>query len=162
MSLQVLYNTLCKQGITGLNISNSTSVLGMNTPQDNSGFQNEVATIYERVGGYQFFVELVERFYEFVEADLSLRPLYPEDLEPGKAHLAAFLAQYWGGPHRYSLERGPPRLRQRHMQFPIGQEERDTWVTHMISALDSMEISVDDSTLMEDYFKSTATLMINR
>jgi len=162
MSLQILYNTLCKQGITGLNTSNSTSVLGMNTPQDNSGFQNEVATIYERVGGYQFFVELVERFYEFVEADLSLRPLYPEDLEPGKAHLATFLAQYWGGPHRYSLERGPPRLRQRHMQFPIGQEERDTWVTHMISALDSMEISVDDSTLMEDYFKSTATLMINR
>jgi len=162
MSLQILYNTLCKQGITGLNASNSTSVLGMNTPQDNSGFQNEVATIYERVGGYQFFVELVERFYEFVEADLSLRPLYPEDLEPGKAHLATFLAQYWGGPHRYSLERGPPRLRQRHMQFPIGQEERDTWVTHMISALDSMEISVDDSTLMEDYFKSTATLMINR
>jgi hemoglobin len=162
MSLQVLYNTLCKEGTTGLNTSNSTSVLDMNTPQDNSGFQNKVATIYERVGGYQFFVELVEQFYEFVEADLSLRPLYPEDLEPGKAHLAAFLAQYWGGPHRYSLKRGPPRLRQRHMQFPIGQKERDTWVTYMISALDSMEISVDDSKLMEAYFKSTATLMINR
>jgi len=135
---------------------------GMNTPQDNSGFQNEVATTYERVGGHQFFVELVERFYEFVEADLSLRSLYPEDLEPGKAHLAAFLSQYWGGPHRYFLERGHPRLRHRHMQFPIGQKERDTWVTHMISALASMEISVDDSTQMEDYFKSTATLMINR
>ena len=134
----------------------------MNTPQDNAGSQNEVATIYERVGGYQFFVELVERFYQFVEADLSLRPLYPEDLEPGKAHLATFLAQYWGGPHRYSLERGHPRLRQRHMPFPIGQKERDTWVTHMISALDSMEISVDDSTQMEDYFKHAATLMINR
>ena len=78
---------------------------GMNTPQDNSGFQNEDATTYERVGGHQFFVELVERFYEFVEADLSLRSLYPEDLEPGKAHLAAFLSQYWGGPHRYFLER---------------------------------------------------------
>ena len=160
MSLQILYNTLCKQGITGLNTSNSTSVLGMNTPQDNSGSQNEVATIYERVGGYQLFEELVERFYQFVEADLSLRPLYPEDLEPGKAHLSAFLAQYWGGPPRYSLERGHPRLRQRHMPFPIGQKERDTWVTHMVSALDSMEISMDEATLMEDYFKSTATLMI--
>ena len=69
----------------------------MNAPQDTSGSQNKVTTIYERVGGYQFFVELVERFYQFVEADVSLRPLYPEDLEPGKAHLAAFLAQYWGG-----------------------------------------------------------------
>ena len=134
----------------------------MSTPQDNAGSQNEVATLYERVGGYQFFVELVERFYQSVEADLSLRRLYPEDLEPGKTHLAAFLAQYWGGPLRYSLERGHPRLRQRHMQFPIGQKERDAWVTHMVSALDSMEISVDDSTQMEDYFKRAATLMINR
>ena len=134
----------------------------MSTPQDNAGSQNEVATLHERVGGYQFFVELFERFYQSVEADLSLRRLYPEDLEPGKTHLAAFLAQYWGGPLRYSLERGHPRLRQRHMQFPIGQKERDAWVTHMVSALDSMEILVDEATLMEDYFKSTATFMINR
>ena len=134
----------------------------MNAPQDNSGFQNKVTTIYERVGGDKFFVELVERFYQFVEVDVSLRPLYPEDLEPGKAHLTAFLAQYWGGPRQYSLERGHPRLRQRHMPFSIGQKERDTWVTHMVSALNSMEISVDDATLMEEYFKRTATMLINR
>ena len=134
----------------------------MNTAQDNRGSQIEVTTLYERVGGYQFFVELVERFYQSVETDLTLRSLYPEDLEPGKAHLTAFLAQYWGGPRLYSRRRGPPRLRLRHMPFPIGQKERDTWLTHMVSALDSMEISVDDATLMEDYFKSTATLMINR
>jgi hemoglobin len=134
----------------------------MNTPQDDAGSQNEVATLYERVGGDQFFVELVERFYQSVEADLSLRSLYPEDLEPGKSHLTAFLAQYWGGPPRYSLERGHPRLRQRHMQFPIGQKERDAWVTHMVSALDSMEIAVDEATLMEDYLKSAATFMMNR
>ena len=134
----------------------------MNAPQDNSGSQNKVATIYERVGGCQFFVVLVERFYQFVETDVSLRPLYPEDLEPGKAHLAAFLAQYWGGPRQYSLERGHPRLRQRHMPFSIGQKERDTWVTHMVSALNSMEISVNEAILMEDYFKRTATMLINR
>ena len=134
----------------------------MSTPQDNAGSQNEVATLYERVGGYQFFVELVERFYQSVEADLCLRRLYPEHVAPSKAYLAAFLAQYWGGPLRYSLERGHPRLRQRHMQFPIGQKERDAWVTHMVSALASMEILVDEAILMEDYFKSTATFMINR
>ena len=134
----------------------------MHASQDNPGSQNKTTTIYERVGGRQFFVELVERFYQFVEADVSLRPLYPEDLEPGKAHLAAFLVQYWGGPRRYALERGHPRVRQRHMPFPIGQKERDTWVTHMVSALDCMEISVDDGILMEEYFKRTATMLINR
>ena len=134
----------------------------MNTPKDNSGSQNEVTTLYERVGGDEFFVELVERFYQLVESDSSLRPLYPEDLEPGKAHLAAFLVQYWGGPRRYSRQRGHPRLRLRHMPFPIGHKERDAWVTSMVSALNSMEISVDDAMLMEDHFKSTATHMINR
>ena len=134
----------------------------MTTPQDDSGSQNEVTTVYERVGGSQFFVELVERFYQLVEADFFLRPIYPEDLEPGKAHLAAFLAQYWGGPSQYSLERGHPRLRQRQMPFSLGQKERDAWVTHMVSALSSMEISKDEAILMEGYFKSTATLLINQ
>ena len=134
----------------------------MNTPQDNSGSQIKIATLYERVGGEQFFVELVERFYQLVENDFSLRALYPKDLEPGKAHLAAFLIQYWGGPHRYSIKRGHPRLRMRHMPFSIGQKERDAWVAHMVAALDSMEISVDEARLMKEYIKETATLMINR
>lgn len=118
--------------------------------------------MYQRVGGYPFFVELVERFYQLVEIDPVLRSLYPQDLKPGKAHLSAFLAQYWGGPHRYSLERGHPRLRQRHISFSIGQKERDAWVTQMVSAVNSMEISSNEATLMVDYFKSTATLLINR
>jgi truncated hemoglobin YjbI len=45
-------------------------------------------TLYDRIGGLAFFVALVERFYEAVEADPTLRPLYPPDLEPGKANLA--------------------------------------------------------------------------
>lgn len=123
---------------------------------------NEIGTLYESVGGRSFFVELVERFYKLVESDPALRLLYPEDLEPGKGHLSSFLAQYWGGPHNYSLDRGHPRLRQRHMRFPIGQKERDAWITHMVSALHSMEISRDEAARMEEHFKSTATFMINR
>ena len=69
------------------------------------------ADFFERVGGEPFFIKLVERFYDLVESDLVLRPLYPPNLEPGKVNLAAFLTQYWGGPPHYSLERGHPRLR---------------------------------------------------
>ena len=46
--------------------------------------------------------------------------MYPDDLTESKAHLALFLMQYWGGPRRYSEERGHPRLRMRHAPFPIG------------------------------------------
>ena len=119
-------------------------------------------TIYQRVGGDEFFGELIERFYRLVEADAVLRPLYPKDLEPGKARLASFLAQLWGGPPRYTLDRGHPRLRQRHFQFPIGQTERDSWVAHMTFALGSMEVPADEGAVMKDYFARAATLMMNR
>jgi len=126
-----------------------------------SGFQSEVVTVFERVGGYPFFEELVERFYQFVEVDPILRPIYPKDLQPGKAHLAAFLAQYWGGPTSYSLQRGHPRLRQRHMAFHIGQTERDVWVAHMVLAVRSMRVSESETSLMTDYFENAATLLMN-
>ena len=130
--------------------------------QQDSNSNAEQSTLYQRVGGLPFFVELVGRFYTLVEVDPVLRPLYPEDLEPGKAHLALFLAQYWGGPPQYSLERGHPRLRRRHMPFAIGQAERDAWVAHMTSAVRSTDVSIEDAALMTDYFGNTATLMMNR
>ena len=88
-------------------------------------------SLYTRVGGIPYFKALVESFYAKVEADPILRPLYPEDLEPGKNNLAMFLVQLWGGPPYFSMERGRPMLRMRHMPFAIGQAERDAWFTHM-------------------------------
>ena len=91
-----------------------------------------------------------------------LRPLYPPNLEPGKAHLAAFLTQYWGGPPRYSLERGHPRLRMRHANFPIGQAERDAWVKHMTAAVRDMNLEAKDADMLIAYFERTATFVKNR
>lgn len=105
---------------------------------------------------------MVNRFYDLVENDPVLRPLYPPDLEPGKKHLAAFLSQYWGGPPHYSAERGHPRLRMRHMKFAIGQTERDTWVQHMTTAVGSMHLPDEDSAMLIAYFEHTATFLINR
>ncbi len=118
--------------------------------------------LYDRVDGQLFFDRLVETFYSLVTADPILRPLYPEDLEPGKAHLAAFLAQYWGGPPYYSMERGHPRLRMRHSRFSIGQLERDTWVRHMITAVQLSEASTEDGKMLIEYFEQTATFLMNK
>ena len=118
--------------------------------------------LYERVGGYLFFVRLVERFYDAVAVDPVLRPLYPDDLAPGIAHLAAFLAQYWGGPPDYSRERGHPRLRMRHARFSIGQPERNAWVRHMTAAVRAAETPPEDTRLLIDYFERTATFLMNK
>ena len=73
----------------------------------------EQTSLFEQVGGQPFFDRLVDRFYEGVEADDVLLPLYPDhaDLGGARRRLALFLGQYWGGPTTYSDERGHPRLR---------------------------------------------------
>ena len=118
-------------------------------------------TLYKRVGGDETFHMLVEAFYRRIESDPLLRPLFPADLEEGKHHQFLFLAQYWGGPARYQLERGHPRLRMRHAPFPIDRSARDAWVAHMIAAIDEVGITEPDRTILVEYFERAATFMIN-
>ncbi|MCL0032123.1 globin [Dehalococcoidia bacterium] len=134
----------------------------MSDSNNNPDLNASPDTMYHRVGGQSFFVELVDKFYEFVERDTGLRSMYPADLTPGKSHLAGFLSQYWGGPADYSAERGHPRLRMRHIKFSIGNQERNAWIKHMKAALDLMSISSKDHAIMLNYFENTATMMINR
>ncbi len=119
------------------------------------------ATPYERWGGDPFFVALVDRFYEGVVTDPVLRPMYPEDLTESKAHLALFLAQYWGGPDRYNQERGAPRLRMRHAPFVIGSAASEAWLTHMTAAVRDAGLDPDDQARMLDYLTMAANSLIN-
>ena len=127
-------------------------------------------TVYESVGGQSFFDDLVNCFYDAVEADPVLRPLYPKDLGPSRERLAGFLAQYWGGPPRYSDMRGHPRLRLRHMPFAIGWTEREAWMEHMTAALDASRVADDSGrrlpteirALMFEHFDNAATFLVNR
>ena len=119
------------------------------------------ATMHERVGGDSWFVSLVDRFYAGVADDPVLRPLYPDDLGPSKAHLAGFLVQYWGGPTTYSEQRGHPRLRMRHAPFVIGAAERDAWFRHMAAAVSEGALDRDDEAEMLAYFEMAATHLVN-
>jgi hemoglobin len=118
-------------------------------------------TLYELVGGDEWFVDLVGRFYDGVEADPVLRPLYPEDLTDARAHLVGFLVQYWGGPGTYSEQRGHPRLRMRHAPFPIGPAERDAWAAHMAAAVRAGGLPPEVEAQVLAYFDSAASHLIN-
>ena len=118
-------------------------------------------TAFERWGGDAFFTDLVERFYDGVVADPVLRPLYPDDLTDSKAHLAQFLMQYWGGPRRYSEERGHPRLRMRHAPFAIGTRESDAWLRHMTAAVHAAGLPPADESELLDYLAMAARSLIN-
>ena len=119
-------------------------------------------TIFDLVGGEPFFYRLAHEFYERIDRDPVLRPMFPDDLTGPKERLALFLIQYFGGPATYSERRGHPRLRMRHIPFSIGRAERDAWLGHMLAAIDSMELPELARQSMRDYFERTATFLINQ
>lgn len=126
--------------------------------------------LFDSVGGEKFFVDLVDRFYDGVETDQVLLPLYPEgsDTVGARRRLALFLMQYFGGPDTYMQERGHPRLRMRHFPYTIGEKERDHWLLHMISAIDvtvselSTEIQVDVRDELVEYVVNAAEHLRNQ
>jgi hemoglobin len=120
-----------------------------------------MVTLYERVGGEQFFETLAGRFYAGVASDPVLRPLYPEDLSESKVHLTLFLIQYWGGPATYAEQRGHPRLRMRHAPFVIGEAQRDAWVRHMAAAVTAAGLPPEEEGELMAYFTVTARSLLN-
>jgi hemoglobin len=96
-------------------------------------------SMFQRIGGAVTVDRLVESFYARMdtlpEAKL-IRAMHAADLDPAKRVLKRYLSEWMGGPALYSAERGHPRLRQRHLGFSIGEQERDAWMLCMRGALE--------------------------
>jgi hemoglobin len=118
--------------------------------------------IYERIGE-EGFEKLIRAFYKQIPQDDILGPMYPvDDLEGAEQRLRDFLVGRFGGPPRYVEQRGHPRLRMRHMPFPVNQEARDRWMQLMTNALNEAELPADVSAYLLEFFDGVATFMINR
>ena len=95
-------------------------------------------TPYERLGGEAAVRKLVDRFYDLMDAlpeARGIRELHPPDLAGSRDKLFKFLSGWLGGPPLYVEEYGHPRLRARHLPFPIGEAERDAWLTWLVVVL---------------------------
>ena len=119
-------------------------------------------TVAARAGGPAAFERLVDAFYDRVEQDEVLRPMYPEDLAPGKRHLALFLAQYFGAGPVYADERGHPRLRMRHAPFPIDPDAAGRWATHMLAAIAAQGFPEDVTAELVAYVHRATPTLVNR
>ncbi|MEO7447957.1 MAG: globin [Humibacillus sp.] len=119
-------------------------------------------TYYDDFGGHEVFVRLVHEFYRGVAQDETLRALYPEDdLGPAEERLRMFLEQYWGGPTTYSEQRGHPRLRMRHLPYAVTPDMRDRWLLHMMTAVDSLALDVEQDDRLRDYLTRAAYSLVN-
>jgi hemoglobin len=118
--------------------------------------------VYARIGE-PGFERLVREFYAQVPDDDVLGPMYPrDDLAGAEQRLRDFLVGRFGGPPRYIMERGHPRLRMRHMPFVVDERARDRWVLLMGNALDRAELPPDVTALLREFFGAMATFLRNR
>lgn len=109
------------------------------------------------------FERLVAAFYRRVPGDDVLGPMYPaHDVAGAETRLREFLVQRFGGPMRYSEQRGHPRLRMRHAAFHINPAARDRWVQLMEQALAEAQLPEAALPPLRRFFHDAATFMINR
>jgi hemoglobin len=122
-------------------------------------------TPYQRIGGEPTVRAIVKRFYELMDTlpeAYAVRKLHPKDLSGSEDKLYLYLTGWLGGPQLYVEKFGHPRLRQRHLPFPIGGAERDQWLLCMRQAL---EEHIDDAPLratLEKALTELADFMRNR
>lgn len=119
---------------------------------------------FERIGGEEAIGRLVERFYHHMctlPAASGIRAMHPPDLGPVKRVLTDYLVEWMGGPQRYSVERGHPRLRRKHQAFPIGPAERDAWMDCMRAALQEVVTDAVLARQLEQAFFKTADFIRN-
>jgi hemoglobin len=125
----------------------------------------DIATPYERIGGDAAVRKLCNTFYEIMcdtPQTQLIRNLHPQDISLSEEKLYLFLTGWLGGPQLYVEKYGHPRLRARHLPFPIGIEERDQWLYCMAQALKTMELDTLFAEQLMGSFVQTADFMRNQ
>ncbi|MEP7337957.1 MAG: group II truncated hemoglobin [Acidobacteriota bacterium] len=122
-------------------------------------------TLYEQIGGEAGVRKLVDRFYDLMDADpqaAGIRTLHPADLADSREKLFLFLSGWMGGPPLYVQRHGHPRLRARHLPFPIGEAERDQWLHCMNQALNEVVTEPQVRQHLANSFAQIADFMRNQ
>lgn len=111
---------------------------------------NQDTSPYNRLGGEPVIRALVDRFYDLMDTlpqAVGIRAMHPTDLTGSRDKLFMFLSGWLGGPQLYVERYGHPRLRGRHLPFPIAQEESDAWMLCMEQAIS--EVLTDELLRMQ-------------
>lgn len=122
-------------------------------------------TPYDALGGDARLRALVDGFYDHMDADAEfagIRGLHATDLTRAREKLHEFLSGWLGGPPLYVEKYGHPKLRGRHMPFPIGTPERDQWLACMARAMDDLGLDGDLRAFLDARFAHVADFMRNK
>ena len=122
-------------------------------------------SLYERLGGDAGIRALCERFYEVMDSAPStqeIRAMHPKNLAKSAEKLYMFLSGWTGGPKLYWEKYGHPRLRARHLPFPINKNGRNQWIWCMNEAMRDVNMDPELATELLLALAQTADFMRNQ
>jgi hemoglobin len=103
-----------------------------------------VPSLYDWAGGLPALERLTRVFYEHVVADELIGPLFAHMDHDHPRHVAMWLGEVFGGPDRYTRERGGyPAMLGHHLGKAITEPQRRRWVALLLDALDEAELPAD-------------------
>ena len=123
----------------------------------------EAATPFDALGGETRIRAIVDRFYDIIDRDApTLRAMLPNDDSVSRDKLSSYLVEWTGGPALYTPTRGHPRMRMRHLPFPIGEDEVTAWLACMGMALDDEKVTGPVRSFLDERLSALAHHMRNR
>jgi len=101
--------------------------------------------LYDWAGGEAAFARLINAFYDRVETDDLLSPLFPGGVrEDHRQHVTAWWCEVFGGPTRYTDSLGGyERMLAKHHNLAITPEQRFRFASLMSHAADDAELPDD-------------------
>jgi len=133
--------------------------------EDSEARPDSGPTPFELMGGEPGVRALVDRFYDLMAMDerfAGILALHPTPLDGSRDKLFWFLCGWMGGPDLYIERFGHPRLRARHLPYPIASIERDQWLLCMAQAMADCDVPDPLLDRLLQSFASTADWMRNR
>lgn len=105
---------------------------------DSKSHPTPQVTPYQLIGGEEATRRLANRFYDIMATAPEAAELYaihPLPLDVIRQKFYEFLSGWLGGPALFEQQYGHPRLRARHLPFPVSPKLRDQWMFCMNVAL---------------------------
>jgi hemoglobin len=106
---------------------------------------NPTPTLFDWAGGAASFRCLIDAFYDRVERDELLSPLFPGGVhEAHRAHVTTWWIEVFGGPADYTATLGGyPAMLRHHLNLDLTAEQRLRFAT-------LMSVAADDAGLPDD------------
>jgi hemoglobin len=106
--------------------------------------ETAVPTLFEWAGGEAALLRLFEVFYARVSQDSMLAPIFAQMDARHAEHVAAFVAEVFGGPQHYSGERGGhPAMIRKHLERNLTDAQRKHWLQLLLDCADEVGLPAD-------------------